>query len=168
MNPDELYNYFTPLESAIAAVFEAQEFIIWTPLRDLKFQKERPRVEAVLMPGAALGFLRSEPSRIARCGFLREKARRATLSIFVVTEANVVTHRAFLARTLFVLDTIGYEMNKTALMPYHSVQSVKVNSGSLSDDATTGAYTTTLNCDLDFSFKEATWLLLDDYIAQTP
>lgn len=166
MTPDELYNYFTPLESAVAKVFEDQEFTIWTPLRDPKFQKERPRVEAVLMPGAALGFLRPEPSRIARCGFLREKARKAALSVFVVTEANIATHRAYLARVLFLLDTLGFDMNATALMPYHSVQCVKVNGGSLSDDPTTGAYTTTLNCDIDFSFKEAAWAALDEYLAQ--
>lgn len=161
MTPDQLYDYFTPLESAIASVFEAQEFVIWTPLRDPQFQKERPRVEAVLMPGAALGFLYPEASRPVRSGFMREKARKAALSIFVVTEANITTHRAYLARVLYLLDTLGYDMNATALMPYHAVQSVKVNGGSLSDDATTGAYTTTLNCDLDFSVKEAAWPLLE-------
>ena len=54
MTPDQLYDYFTPLETAIVTVFEAQEFVIWTPLSDPEFQKERPRVEAVLMPGVAI------------------------------------------------------------------------------------------------------------------
>lgn len=161
MTPDELYDYFTPLETALASVFEAQEFVIWTPLRDPEFQKERPRVEAVLMPGAALGFLLPEVNKPARCGFLREKARRASLTVFVVTEARIVTHRAFLARTLYVLDTLGHAMNATALMPYHSVQSVKCNGGGLSDDPTTGSYTTTLNCDLDFSVVESAWADLE-------
>lgn len=168
MTPDELYDYFTPLEKAVASVFESQDFVIWTPLRDAAFQKSRPRVEAVIMPGAALGFLRPSAGLPARSGFLREKARKAALSVFVVTEAKIVTHRAFLARVLFLLDTLGYQMNETGLMPYHSVQMVKVNSGSLSDDPETGAYTTTLHCDIDFSFKESAWTALDTYLANNP
>lgn len=161
MTPAALYDYFTPLESAIVSVFEAQEFVIWTPLRDPAFQKERPRVEAVLLPGANLGFLLPATGKPARCGFLRDKARKANLSIMVVTEASIVTHRSFLARAIYVIDTLGYEMNATALMPYHSVQCVKCNGGNLSDKFEEGAFTTTLNCDIDFSVKEAAWAALE-------
>lgn len=160
MTANALYDYFTPLETAIIEVFAAQEFVIWTPLRDPEFQKERPRLEAVLMPGEALGFLLPAAGVPARGGFMREKARRAGLSLFVVTEPNIATHRVYLGRTLYVLDTLGLAMNATAAMPYHSVQGVRCTGGNLVDDPASGSYTTVLTCALDFSVKEAAWPLL--------
>ncbi len=161
MTANDLYDYFTPLETAIATVFEAQEFVIWTPLRDPEFQKQRPRVEAVLMPGAALGYLLPATDVPVRCGFLREKARRANLILTLVTAPEITVHRAYVARTLFLLDTLGLAMNATDDMPYHAVQSVKCNGGSLSLNPESGAYETTLTCDVDFSVKEAAWAGLE-------
>ena len=161
MTQDQLYDFCTPLETAIVTVFEAEEFVIWTPLRDPEFQKERTRVEAVVMPGASLGFLLPEYGKPARCGFLREKARMANLSVLVVTEPSITVHRAFVARTLYVLDTLGWAMNETDDMPYHKVQHVKCNGGSLTHKPGDGSYQTSLDCEIKFSVLETAWADLE-------
>ena len=161
MTPAELYNYFTPLEAAIVSVLEAQEFTVWTPSTDPAFQKERPRVEAVIMPGAAMGFLLPDSARVCRSGFLREKARNASLHLLAITSAEIQIHRAYVARLLYAVDTLGFDMNETALMPYHAVQMVKCNGGGMNHNPEDGSFETTLTCDVHFGIKESAWADLE-------
>lgn len=153
----DIYDYFTPLEDAIRTVFEAAEVTCWTPLSDPAFQKERPRIEALILPGQNKGMLRPVPSVRTASGFLREKARRSQLVIRVVTEANIATHRSFVAKILYLLDTLGYEMNAGDKLPNHAVGSLICNGGNLDYSPEDGSYVSLLNCDLDFSVKEASW-----------
>lgn len=165
MTPAELYDYFTPLETALAKVFTDANFTVWTPLLPAEFQKERPRIEAVLMPGAALGFLKPDPAAAVnypvRSGFMREKAHKSNLSLLLVTAPEITIHRAYVATALGVVDLLGLAMNDTGLMPYHAVQCVKVTGGGLTLHPETGDYQTTLNCDVDFSVKESAWADLE-------
>ncbi len=152
----DIYDYFTPLEDAIRTVFEANDIVCWTPLSDPAFQKERSRVEAVLMPGQNLGRLLPAATRTAS-GFMREQARKSQLVIRVITESDIAAHRLFVAQILYLLDTLGLAMNDGDKLPNHAVSGLICNGGTLDYSPEDGSYVSLLNCDLTFSVKTAAW-----------
>jgi len=153
----DIYDYFTPIEAAIVQVFDAQEIVCWTPLRDPEFQKQRPRVEAVLMPGAGKVRLLPQAGRRSAPGHLREQARNASLVINVITEANITLHRAYVARVIYLLDTMAHDAQATGLIPNHFIAALRCNGGQLDYKPEEGLFNSTLNCDLDFSVRTTAW-----------
>lgn len=109
------------------------------------------------MPGGNLGMLLAQSERRPASGHMREKARRAILDLRLITEADIVTHRSFLAQVLFILDTLAFEMNETDQLPNHAVSGLICNGGGLSYAPQDGAYISHLSCTMDFSVKEAAW-----------
>lgn len=159
----DIYDYFSPIEDAIRTVFEANEIVCWTPLSDPDFQKERPRVEAVLLPGQNLGRLLpvvladGETRRRNANGFLREQARRSQLVIRVITESDIAVHRTFVAEILYLMDTAGHDMNAGDKLPNHAVSGLNCTGGTLETKAEEGSYMSVFMFDLDFSVKTAAW-----------
>lgn len=182
MNADLIYDYFTPIEDAIATAFALNQVTCYTPLGEQllneaassaapdleqRFQMKRPRVQIMLLPGAAKGILRPATGVRAASGFLREKARNASLTLRLVTEANIVAHRAYVARVLFLVDSLGADANAAEdaegykKLLYHRIGGLRCNGGTLDDAPEQGTLQTLLNCDLDFSVLDSAWALLD-------
>jgi hypothetical protein len=172
----DIYDYFTPIEDAICTAFALVNIACYSPLGeqllnaqadaatpDLKrsFIKKRPRVEIALMPGAALGRLLPIPGRRVASGHLPEQARRATLVVQVITEADIVIHRVYLAQVNYFLDTMAYRANQTGKMPNHYIGGLKNNGGSLEYKPEAGNFHSTLNYDVDFSVNTNAWNALN-------
>lgn len=170
-----VYDYFTPIENAIAAAFQRNGVDCYTPLGEQQlnessesepsntaaFQKKRPRVEVVLMPGANKGILRAEDGRRVAAGYLREWARTSSLVLAVITEADIIQHRAYLAKILYLLDTLAYDVSGTETLQNHAIQSIKCLGGSIAYKSEEGNYQTTLNNELEFSVQTTAWALLE-------
>jgi len=183
MSADAIYDYFTPIEDAIAQAFAVNQITCYTPrgLQELndagtaaspnnkqEFQKETPRVEIMLLPGASKGFLLPVAGRHrAAPGFLREQVRNASLTLRLITAANIVEHRAYVARVLFYVDTLGLDANAAvdaegaSKMPYHRIGCVMCNGGTLDYKPEEGNIETVLNCSVDFSVLDGAWELLN-------
>lgn len=167
----DIYDFFTPVENAISAAYERAGVTCYTPLglqqlnaaqeaapdNAQQFQRKRPRLEIVLHPGAARGFFVPQAGRRVAAGHLREKANQATLSMDVITEPDIVKHRAFLARILFLSDTLAYDATQTETLTNHYLQAIKRTSGDTSYEAEDGHFRTRLTFDVDLSVQENKW-----------
>jgi hypothetical protein len=171
----DIYDYFTPIEDAIAAVFKAAEITCLTPLgvqkfevdeadtsdKDaLEFQKPRPRVEVVLHPGSNLGLLYPVSGRRVAAGHLREQARRAMLTLTIVTKDSILEHRAFVAQVLYIADTLAYEATNSRLLVNHNLSSLRCTGGTAGYRPQDGVMETLLNFDLDFAVQVAAFAAL--------
>jgi len=177
----DIYDYFTPIEEAIAARFTAANLTCYTALGlellsaesttsatgEQEFQKARPRVELVLQPGAAKGMLRAQADRKTTFGHMREKARMASLQMRIITAPQVVAHRAFVAQVLFLCDTLAADVNNTKSLTNHNLQSVRCSGGSVGYKPEDGDFETTLNFDVEFSVQEYAWDALDAELGQS-
>ena len=178
----DIYDFFTPIEDAIASAFKLGGVTCYTPLGEQQlneaaiadpdhaeqFQKKRPRVEIVLHPGASKGILVAQAGRRVTSGHLREKARAATLDVNLITEPDIVKHRAFVARILFLTDTLAHDANETKSLTNHFLQSIRCQGGSLSYNGEEGHYQTSLVFDVDFSVQETAWPALEIELAAAP
>lgn len=168
----DIYDYFTPIEDAIATAFALVNVTCYTPLGEQilnaaadaaapdhkqEFQKKRPRVEIALMPGASKGRLLPVAGRRVAAGHLPEQARNANLIVRVITAAEIIVHRVYLAEVIYRLDTMAHAANATGKMPNHFLGGLRNNGGSLEYKASEGNFESTLNCDLDFSVKTTAW-----------
>lgn len=176
----DIYDFFTPLEEAVASVFDKSGVTCYTPLGEQRldanaasdpsleqsFQKRRPRVELALSLGPSAGMLRAESGRRAAAGHLREKCRRCTLHVNVVTEPDIVKHRSFVATVLFIADSLAYEVNETETLTNHFVQRIACTGESgRTYNAEDGQFETQLSFEVDLSVQEYAWTALDAAIA---
>lgn len=165
----DIYDYFTPIENAIAAAFHAHDVICYTPLgkqgaddaddltpdqEDPDFQRERPRIEIALMPGAGMGRLRVSSGRQVANGHLREMAYRSALNIEAITKADIREHRSYLCRILFLCDTLAHDVNNTALLYNHKLQRIQSTGGSVEYKPEDGLFRSLLTYDVDFSVQQ--------------
>lgn len=175
----DIYDFFTPVENAVSAAFERAGVTCYTPLglQQLdeagaadpdnleQFQRKRPRVEIVLHPGASRGMLVPKAGRRVTSGVLREKARSASLHMALITGPNIVTHRAFLAKVLFLSDTLAYDANNTETLLNHCIQSIKCQGGQMNYKSEEGAFQTDLAFDVEISVQESKWDELETELA---
>lgn len=176
----DIYDFFTPLEEAAASVFDKSGVTCYTPLGEQQldqqaqsdptleqsFQKKRPRVELALSLGASKGILRAQSGRRPAAGHLREKARTCTLHVNVVTDPDIVKHRAFVSTVLYIADTLAYEINETGSLTNHFVQRVSCTGESgRAYNAEDGQFETHLAFEIDLSVQEYAWDALDAAIA---
>lgn len=145
------YDYFTPIETAWAKVFTDAGIATYTAANDPELQRERPRVEVELEPATAAGRLKPASDKLIAGGNLREQAYTATMNVRVITEANVATHRAFLAEVQYLCDAIVPALFATDLMPYHRVARVQATGGSVDYTPQDGIYNTQLTYEIEFS-----------------
>jgi hypothetical protein len=157
----DIYDYFTPIETAVQSVFAAAEVAACTPVDDPDFQRPRPRVEIELSPGDAQGRLRYEADRLVASGNLRETAYSASLSIRVITEAQISQHRAFLARAQYQMDNIVPTIGAAGTLTNHRLASAKATGGSVSYTPQDGCYVSELTYDIDFSILPSAWAALE-------
>lgn len=172
----DIYDFLTPTEDAIAAAFKANEIACFTPLGQQKFaedeatlgekerqdfQRPRPRLDIVLHPGPGKGILRPAAGYRITSGHLREKAWACSLMISVITAAEILVHRAYLARVLFLCDTLAHDANATRLLTHHFLQSIRCQGGTVGYHPQDGNFETQLTFDVDLSVKEDAWDSLD-------
>lgn len=166
----DIYDPLSPAEAALAALFKANEITCYTPLGEqmeaeeaaaqdptVQFIKKRPRVEVLVTLGASHGWLFPHRGVRAASGFMREKARQASLLVKIVTDANIALHRQFQAQVLFVLDTAGEAIRNTTAMPNHTINRIKVGGTSLNYLPENGIFETSVSCDLDISVNDTAW-----------
>jgi hypothetical protein len=84
-------------------------------------------------------------------GNLRESMRRSTVSIRLVTTANIAQHRAFLCQVLWILDTICPAANNTRRLENHCIQGFRITGGSPGNQPQNGMIETELTAEMDFS-----------------
>lgn len=167
----DIYDYFTPLEDAVCAVFKSEGITCFSGLGQQpeldaeetaadgtqSFQKELPRVEVVLHPGAGLGQLRAHTARPCAAGHREEQARRSTLSVLVLTKADPIEHRAFVAQVQYVVDTLAHRANNTRRLTKHRLSAVRQVGGTAGYTTERGVIETMLNCEVDFSVQTTAW-----------
>lgn len=168
MSANAVYNYFTPIEEAIAKAFAAYGVDCYTPLGEIKafeqvngqeqqFVKAIPRVEIELQTGSNMGNLRASNRVRPASGFLREQARRSNLMVSIITDAELIPHREYYTTILFLLDGIGSTINEFYPPEFHAIGGIKVTGGQQSYTPQGGLFKSTINCDVDFSVLEIAW-----------
>lgn len=171
----DIYEYFTPIEEAVAKVFAQNSVMCYTPLGEQlltesgseasdeqALQKKRPRVEVCLQPGAAKGILRPLPNRRVTSGHLQEKARVSQLTMLLVTEPNIVQHRNFIALVIAISDTLATGVNNQDSFNNFFIQSVRATGGTTNYKPEDGTFSTELTFDVEFSVQEYLWSALDE------
>ncbi len=181
MPADAIYDYQTPIEEAIASVMVANEVTCYTPLGEQiivdglksspdalqQFEKKRPRIEIVLTGVSGIGRLWPYGSKKGASGFNREQAYSGQLTVRVITEANIVTQRAYLSLVQNLMDTIGAAANVATkadgslIMPYHCIGGIRKTGDTPNYAPQDGLIETMLTYNLDFSVVDTAWALLD-------
>ena len=174
-----IYDFSTPIEETFAFIFSARGMNCYSPLGESilneaandappdliqQFQKKRPRVEILLIPGAGLGHLRPRTDNVASRitpGFLRDNSHRANMILWVVTRADILEHRAYIAQVRCLLEVIAFEANASGKMAHHTIQTFKVTGEQPASKAGEGIIEATINCELEFSVKESAWTAFD-------
>lgn len=160
----DIYDYFTPIEDAIAAVFKAAEIDCFTALGeqplgdgeaegDVEDKRPRPRVEIVLHPGAAMGRLRAMAGKNTSSGHLREYARRSNLDFRLITKADIREHRAYVAHIQYLCDTLADAVNETRLLTNHRIAAIRMTGGEAGYRPQDGVIETVLTAEVDFSVQ---------------
>jgi hypothetical protein len=178
---DQVYQFETAIETAFARVLASRQMTVYTPSNDefltpefiesnpdlaeylpngSAFQKKRPRLEVVMTLGAGKGILLPLAGRLAVSGSLPETSYSSSLRVFVVTESKVQIHRAHCAMARSLFDTIREALNETSLLPFHSVQSIRLSGSSPSYRTQDGAYETEMAYELDFCIRREAWTAL--------
>lgn len=157
----EIYDFYTPLENAVAQVLTAGGLNTYTPITAPEFQKDRPRVEAEIEPASGLGRLLPATNRVNASGYLREQAYSATLNLTVITAADIAIHRAFLAQVQYQADTLAHDVRVSGASPNHILNRVQATGGSVDYTPQDGAFISKLTFEIEFSIKPAAWAALE-------
>jgi Ser/Thr protein kinase RdoA (MazF antagonist) len=181
---DQVYQFETVFETALAHVLAAQLFTVYTPSNDeflteefsdahpelvpylpngQEFHKHRPRVEAVFVLGAGKGHLHIiDPTRKPVSGSMPETSYSSRIELVVVTESKAQIHRAYLAKLRRNMDTIREALNETSHLPYHSIQQLRPSGSSSTYQTEDGAFETGLVYELDFCIRREAWTALSN------
>lgn len=164
----DIYDFETAIEEAFRAAIAGEGINAFTLLTvpdetdteaAQQFQNTRPRVVIHLVTGAAKGLLLPAAGVRASSGSLREQAYGGTLTIELVTEAAIVTHRTQRAQLRALLDTICPTLN--VLPAKHNIQRVRAAGTGETMQASQGAYVSRLTYDIDFSVQTTAWADLE-------
>jgi Ser/Thr protein kinase RdoA (MazF antagonist) len=181
---DQVYQFETVFETAIAQVLASQLFTVYTPSNDeflteeftaahpdlvpylpngQEFQKHRPRIEAVFVLGAGKGHLHIiNPKRKPVSGSMPETSYNARIEFAAVTESKAQIHRAYLAKLRRNMDTIREALNETSHLQYHSIQQLRPSGSSSTYQTEDGYYETGLVYELDFCIRQDAWTALSN------
>ena len=161
----EIYDFETAIEEAFRAALAAADLTAYTVATvpdesDIEaaqqFQKSRPRVTLHLETGGAAGMLLANGGIRASSGSSPEQCYSGTLTLEVLTEAAIASHRTYRATVRRVMDTICPDVNGDPLTK-HKVQKCKASGTSAIYSSDQGAYVSKLTYDLDFSIQTEAW-----------
>lgn len=127
------YDFETPVEKALALALGACLIATYTPTNEgfvdenwiaanpeladyvlsaVTFQKKRPRVEADVRMGAAQGRHFPETTALpASGGWLHDQGRAIGVSLKIITDVNILKHRAYVAQVRGLMATILRTIN---------------------------------------------------------
>lgn len=162
----EIYDYFTPIETACFNVLKAREiscntavaqFISGKPNETdpLQFQKPRPRTEIKFAVGEAGGILLPKMGVEAAAGSSYALNRTGELTLATITLPNVIQHRAYVAQLLFIADTLALTMNNSGLLKHIVIDSLMISDCAPDYEPQEGDYKSNITCAIEFSIKKA-------------
>jgi len=165
-----VYDLEAVCENALKAVFAANQIQAFTtqdigvvgadgnPVID--FQKARPRVEIMFVPGAGQGRFREMIVDGIRTPV--ETCWKGQFKLDLITDARINIHAAFRTFTRFLMQTMVWRINGTAPMEIHKIQRFPRDGGTSPVMKPQDGYLqTTMLYDVDLSVQDNAWAALE-------
>lgn len=151
----DIYSFEQIFEDALKAVFTAREVKAFTSQDTPDFQKDRPRVEVVFIPGPSQGQYKTVG------GNFRQTSWKGQFQLRLVTEASAQVHNAFRAVIRSIMHGVGAAINETPPMDKHKLQPFFADAGtSPRYQPEEGTYETNMIFECDFSVQNSAWAAL--------
>lgn len=152
----DIYSFETIFAQALQAVLNGRDVRSYTILDAPNFQNDRPRTEIIFVPGSGRG--RWNPARAD----LRETAWKGAYNLFLITDANVQAHSAYVALVRSIMHGIDTAINGAEPMTRHRLQAFFRDGGtSPSYKPEDGVYETRMIYEVDFSVQADAWAALE-------
>jgi len=149
-----LYEFERLISATLAGVFNDANILPKSIVDAPEFQKDRPRVEVYVTPGAAMGhyILDAQSTR-------RENGWHGALSLKAVTWPEITVHSAYVAAVRNVAATLDRLDLTTASVPllYHEITRVVTAGTTPHTDPAAGEYDTQLHYNFIFAILPDAW-----------
>lgn len=157
MSVQQIYDFEGVIEAAAASVFVAAGLVCFTPQSDPAFQKERPRVEAIFVPGSSLRRCQIVNSEGATLEASREVAWKGRLQIEAITDSVIATHAAYRAKVRNVMAKFAATVNGVNLTRHAILFPISDLGSSPTYKTSEGFYATVMNYEFNFSVQADAW-----------
>lgn len=163
MSAINIYDFESPIEHSIAAGLAAAGLTVGSPTEfyllgtlstEESFQKTRPRVEVVFRSGAE-----KKSYAVMTDGTLRNASWLGTLTCYIVSGTNIVSHRNYRAQVRNVLALLRNTANTD--LDYHKLQNITETGTSVDYKPEDGYYASTITFQVDFGIDAGAWAELN-------